>query len=458
MPEPIFESFLQPSRFEAIHLEPSLWDQMLTDLHVLMKHHVDDPERDLWLEEQASTSRKDTGFFYGLTRHEKIFSRYETITTSRDETIKTLLMSIKSSDTFFPSKSYDLKIVTDDKHPRCTWETSKSSNIIYFQIFIDQSDHPHAQEELLHAAQEILFGNDRFKRFSTRKTTEQLVHTSFLLDMAMSLAAKEEGTWDKWHKKANELQLEQRNKFIKSYSWQDILLGKKLNSRFQYKNITLEEIGIFWKNLGKYFDDMFDDVGNVINQEMAEIFELSCLAYGLNHRDLSYTLVDLPIDPNASNEQAGRTVVDWAKRLLVQYEGTPIEEELLSHHKQVTSIPKNYFNYQLPEAFMRFYYNSFVANLPRSINVSTINNISNRNWLTKVNEIMLAWTKYSQNHLSKEKFEIFLKKQNFPINLFYEIVDRADELYKIKPRSADITPVDSMGRSIFSPRREKFLK
>src|SRR5437870_8285152 len=99
-------------------------------------------------------------------------------------------------------------------------------------------------------------------------------------------------------------------------------------------------------------------------------------------------MVDLPISSEMSNEEAGRVVVDWAKRVLKHYEGSDLEPELLGHHSLLQEVPQDYFHYQLPETVLAEFSSARSSpNWPliMQINVRTLERIAFNNWGTKVN-------------------------------------------------------------------------
>lgn len=426
--------------------QDSLWQQMVTDLHVIMKHQVNDAERQAWRAEKEKNKPKldFSGFIkpqlgdFNITFDHKTYLR-----------MRLLALRMEFSKLYVFGRKFNLTITTGDPHPRCTWIRAEDSSDVNFDIFVNQTDHPHAQEELLHAAQEILFGNDNGMSFSTAKTSEQLVHTSFLLDMALSFAALEEGTWQKWHQKADELQQKERQHFVKTQAWDYTLLGKNLNKRFQYNNMSLADVGVFWKNLSIYFKDMFNNVGGITNHEMVEVFEFGCLAYGTLHRDLSYSMVDLPIGDHLTDEEAGRVVVDWAKRVLKHFSGTEHETELLGHHSDVREIPEHYFNYEVPQSSLQILMNATShpnRTLAQEITVSTLRIISLSNWGTKMDEMMIAWEKFQANH-NNESFERVLTENGVSRKVFDQLVMLAEVDYR---KQYQDTP------KLIKPRHERY--
>lgn len=413
-----------------IESEPGkqLWDNMVNDLHIIMGHTVVDPEREAWLDKRSKE-------WNVIDLSNMMFKEKKPIIIKKDWYLHLNLSSYLAPGLFTNQplkRQLNLKIQIGDPHPRCTWTNTDNPFKTNFEIFVDRIDNPHAQEELLHAAQEALIQNHYDISYATFKTSEQLVHTSFLLDMAMSLAAVEEGTWEEWNQLANDHQQQERQLFLRTDKWDKTLLGKSLNRRFQFKDMSLTDIGLYWRNLGKYFDEMFDNIGEVTNHEMVEIFEFCCLAYGANHRDLSYSMIDLPIDADMSNEQIGRVVVDWAKRTMRYFTETEQAAELLGHHSNITCIPEYYFKYQLPKNIVDNLTEAIMdplIPLPSLVNIKTLKTISFWNLNEKVSAIVTAWNN-SLNGIDSEQLTRLLQKEGIPRELFDQLEAQAERSYR----------------------------
>ncbi len=434
----------EPIRLEGTHqevakppeLEPpdSLWQEMVKDLHVLMHHPVDDPERNAWLEETLQEIKSYGGFDLGpMSMENVLWGVVERPIVDREIFLKGKLERLKKDFTLIDNsiREFHLSITTGDKNPHCVWRSNGDTTEIDFDIYVGRTDHHYAQEELFHAAQEILFESFDKATSSMKKTSEQLVHTSVVLDMAMSLAAKQEGTWADWNRKANDLQQAEREHFLRTMTWERTLLGKSLNKRFQYQDMSLADVGRYWKNLGTYFAMMFDKVRGMTNHEMVEVYEFGCLALGTIHRDLSYWMLDLDIDESMSDEDAGRVVVEWAKKILELYSGTEHEQELLGHHSDVKKIPDDYFHYEVPEDTLAELVSaaaSTTETLDEHINITTLKDMSAANWQKKVDEIMAAWHVFQTDH-QYLKLNQVLEACQLPKKVFDELVARSHASY-----------------------------
>jgi hypothetical protein len=425
-PKPQPEQSPQPEQ----ESQATFYDQMVQDLHVLMDHPVPNPEREAWLEEQKAKDKTSQ------SREKSILSTHSEYILSHEILLKCALLDLKDLEgvAYMFSPTYSLEVTVGEYDPHCVWEANHDSSVhpkVHFKIFLNNLNHPFTQEELLHAAQEILFETDHINTFSIQKTSEQLVHSSFILDMAMSVAAAEEGTWAQWHQKAQDLWITHKNHFTFTYAWKSTLLGKSINKRFQYQSVSTEDVGKWWKNLSGYFEQMFTDFTSPEDHQMAEIFEFGCLAYGVLHRDLTFALIDLPIDSLATNEEAGRIVVDWAKKVMALYQGTEHEAELLSHHSDVRSIPDEYFTYQKPAEILeelQDWATKPTWPLTNSIKTYTLKRIARENWNVAVADILQAYERRKNPEGLADLLRI-LHEHDLSLPLFNHIIAIASQQY-----------------------------
>lgn len=340
---------------------------------------------------------------------------------TQETLLHTNLLRLFGAYTITPIGLYQLNIHTNALEVQQRCEFRKDGTKTLFDIYVHEADTFTAQEELLHAAQTALLGVDKVTGFELFKTNEQLVHSSLVMDLAMSIAAQEEGIWDQWHKLAQEHQ--------KSQSFQRTifpcqLLGRTLNRRFQHKDIPLETVGRMYRNLGTYFDGMYKSDNPKDNDMMTEIFEFGCLAYGIHHRDLTYALLDLPIHGEMSDGEVGRTVVDWAKRAMEYMHHEGAESELLSHHSHTWSIPDNYFRFEMPQGFFSFWY----LHLPEKINVDTLTRILQTRWQNTAEEIVRLHKLYKQKK-DNGALRRYLDEKGIPWITFQAIVSISEQQY-----------------------------
>lgn len=358
-------------------------------------------------------------------------------TYTLDELIRSELLAWDNSlnGYSFMRRNYQLTINVDVPEQNVLFNGGQMD--IHFVVNVDKPTDHTSQEELLHAAQISLWGTDRIPTYLAGKIDEQLVHTSVVLDMALSRAAVETGTISHWQNLVTQQTALDRQKYQMGWYWDQTLLGKRLNERFLYESATLAEIGICWRNLGKYFDGMFNRDGEIIDKNMSMCFELGCLAYGAHHRDFSFMLVDLPIDESMTDEEAGRIVVDWAKQLITYCEDQGLTTELLTHHTDVTELPEKYFTFFINDSILsdlRFAAQSELRPLATELDFDTAQRISRAIHYEMVTKLVAAYKRYLETK-NEAELDVLLREYDVPWSLFRQAIARAKKRFEEQERA-----------------------
>lgn len=216
---------------------------------------------------------------------------------------------------------------------------------------------PVAQEEYLHAAQELSLGTVEGREYLDPvifKASKQVTHSSIVLDRILSAAAAELGPeeFTYWAHRADAVTDEFRTKVIKDIfaPWNKTPLGKDVNKRFRYPLVDDKEIGALLVDRSEDFEKFLFYKEGVINPHAQSLFEILSLQYGVNHRELTYQMYDLvesPIHTDEDIERMGRQAIEWGKKLLTFYKGKSIERELVTHHSHIEEpIDESQFEYE----------------------------------------------------------------------------------------------------------------
>jgi len=245
-----------------------------------------------------------------------------------------------------PPVNYQDKFGCDPTTDNCfEWGPWRGNgNEIEARVIVTDPTLPATQEEYLHAAQELTFGNVDGLKFldpNIGAASGHVTHSSILLDRTLSSAAAEMGAdeFGYWADKADKVTADFRRRFVRDLAapWNRTPLGKEVNNRFRYPMVEYRELGARLINLSLDMERfLYTKDGQLIPGNEA-LFNIISLQFGRTHLDWVYKILDLMQIPEEDEEEIdfeeiGRRMVEWGKMVLRFYKGKLEENELVTHH------------------------------------------------------------------------------------------------------------------------------